>query len=85
MSDIFTPRRVHSFSIMLRPRSMFSSLRDFFRNWRILALAWGVLQMRSQSVLGPLEEAEVMISTRSPVDRAVSRGTIFPFTRAPTH
>ena len=64
---------------------MFSSFSSFFRNWRILALAWGVLQMRSQSVLGPLLEAEVMISTRSPVSSGVSRGKILPLIRAPTH
>ena len=85
MSLILTPRRVHSFSMMLRPRSMFSSFRAFFRNWRIFALAWGVLQIRSQSVPGPFEDAEVMISTRSPVDSVVSSGTIFPLILAPTH
>ena len=41
--------------------------------------------MRIQSEEGPLLEAEVMISTRSPVASSVSSGTSFPFTLAPTH
>ena len=80
-----TPRRRHSLSIMLLPSSMFSSFFSCLRNWRIFALAWGVLQMRSQSLEGPLQAAEVMISTRSPVSSVVSRGTILPLILAPTH
>ena len=47
-------------------------------------MACWVLTTRSQSVLGPLEEGAVMISTRSPVSSSVSSGTMRPLTFAPT-
>ncbi len=64
---------------------MFSSRYSFFRNARIFACACGVLQIRTQSALGPFDDALVMISTRSPVSSGVSSGMMRPLILLPTH
>ena len=64
---------------------MFSSRREAFKYARILDLASVVLTILSQSIDGPLDEADVMISTMSPVCSLVSSVTMRWLTLAPTH
>ena len=61
-----------------------SSFIWFLNHWLILFLAWVLLTMFSQSLLGPLEFWEVMISSWSPFWITYSMGTSLPFTLAPT-
>ena len=67
------------------PFSMLSDLFSFLSQLLILFLALELFAMRSQSTLGPLELAEVTISTMSPFWRVWSMVTILPLTLAPTH
>ena len=66
------------------PSVMFSSLRSFLNQLRILFLASLVATRFSQSRLGPLSLGPVMISMISPVTTLWSMGTIRLFTFAPT-
>ena len=74
----FTPNRT-------RAQTVKPILADDFVNATTRKAAIAQLRAGLQSLLGPLEEAKVRISTRSPVSSVVSRGTILPLTLAPTH
>ena len=73
------------FSSISLPFSTESDWFSFFIHCLILLRAELLLAILSQSVEGPLELFDVMISTILPFLSVVSIGTILPFTFAPTH
>ena len=79
------PWRLASFSSISRPLTIFSSRSSFLNHCLILDLASLVLTIFSQSRLGPCGEAEVIISTISPVLSCASSVTIRPLILAPMH
>ena len=76
--------RRSSRSSAARPSAMFSSLRSFLNQLRILLRASLVTTMFSQSRLGPLSCGPVSTSIISPVFTLWSMGTMRPSTLAPT-
>ena len=77
------PARFSSLSKAERPWMMLSARRSFLNHWRILFRASLLLHSFIQSRLGPLADLEVRISTMSPLESFVSKGTMRPLILAP--
>src|SRR2546426_12031738 len=82
-TEIYTLSLHDALPICDFPSSTLWCRRSTFSHWWILLLAREVLTKVSQSWLG-LWAGLVRISTMSPLDRSVLRGTSFPLIRAPT-
>ena len=81
--DMGMPARLSSASNISLPWRMFSSRRSFFNHCLILVRAVPLLQMVSQSRLGPGAALLVWISTISPFCSTWVKGTMRPLTLAP--